>query len=401
MCGVDDPAAMWELVLYAAPETLGEFPRELFFDDDIVWHQQQFGLPGQVASANAVIDGDTIYTMAHVSDVVQRIGRRREHKTRIEKRFGGWRRMLLNALLDFAHERGARTVRTPTAEFALRHTDPARTVRPELFKRIYDGAVAGLVPARREAEWWVIDVAGARDSVVGLRRREEQRPRPPRIACIYHDTERGLGHRDVDPAFARAADRAAPAALEAMLDVEARLGARATYGVVGELLGDVRPAIEAGGHSLAFHSFDHRIDREDQLERCREVDYRLKGYRPPRSQLTAELTDRNLLHHNFEWIAGSPGMLGAEVPELSAGLVRLPIFLDDYALHRGDVAYDVWERQALDLVAANPFTAIGLHDCYAPQWIERYPEFLGRVGDLAELWTLDAVAAEVTLAAAG
>src|SRR4051812_19370236 len=61
MCGSDDPAAMWEIVLYADPELAGEFPEELFFDDDVVWHQQHFGVSGQVASANLVLDGDGMH----------------------------------------------------------------------------------------------------------------------------------------------------------------------------------------------------------------------------------------------------------------------------------------------------------------------------------------------------
>jgi hypothetical protein len=395
MCGIDDPAALWELVLYAAPDTLGEFPDELFFDDDIVWHQQQFGIPGQIASANLVVDGDTVYSNAHVSDVVQRIGRRREHKTRIEKRFGGWRRMLLNAILDFAQERGAHRVLTPTAPFALRNTDPARTVGPELFERIYDRAVTGLLPqAGREGEWWAIDLAQARDRIVALEACQEERPQPARTVCVFHDIERGLGHDDGEPGSD------AQEHLGAMLELEARAGARATYCVVGALVGEVRADIESAGHSLAFHSYDHQIERGDQLQRCREVDYRLKGYRPPRSQLTAELSDRNLLHHNFEWIANSPTPLGTREPLLRAGVVRLPITMDDFSLHTGERTYEEWERDALDRIRAEPFTAIGLHDCYAPLWLDRYAGFLEQVGALAELRTLDEVAAEVTLATA-
>src|SRR6476660_4561155 len=89
MCRKEDPASMWELVLYADPAMLAEFPADLFFDDDLIWHQQQFGRPGQIASANIVLDGRTVYSITHVSDLVQRIPRRREHKTRIEKRFEG------------------------------------------------------------------------------------------------------------------------------------------------------------------------------------------------------------------------------------------------------------------------------------------------------------------------
>jgi len=401
MCGIEDPEALSELVLYADAERLEGFPPELFFDDDVVWHQQQLGIPGQVASANLATAGDTVYSMVHVSDLVQRIGRRREHKSRIENRFGGWPGMVLNAILDAAADRGARTVCTPKAAFALEHTDKARNVQPELFERIYDRAVTALMPARSAGDWWAIDLAEARDSVVRLERREDPRELPDRIVCVFHDTERGRGHDDVDPAFAARADREAPAALAAMLDVEAHAGVRTTYCVVGEMLGEVRAAIEAGGHGLAFHSFDHRIDREDQLHRCREADYRIKGYRPPRSQITAELSDRNLLRHNFEWLANGQRALGVSAPQLRAGIVRLPVTRDDFALHTGDLDYPEWEAQVLGQAQSRSFTAVGLHDCYAHTWIEHYPALLERLGEVAELWTFDRVAAEVTLAAAG
>lgn len=399
MCGRDDPAAMWEIVLYADPGTLTEFPPGLFFDDDVVWHQQQFGLPGQVASADVVVDGATVYSLGHVSDLVQRIGRRREHKTRIEKRFEGWRHMLLNAVLQFALERGAQRVCTPTAELALRNTDPSRTVGPALFERIYDRAVTETVPARRVGEWWVIELADARDRILAPERREQTRAAAKAI-CICHDIERGLGHADVDPAFARRARRAAPGDLEAMRRVESQLGVRATYNVVGSLLDEVRAGIEADGHCLAFHSFDHRLDRDDQLQRCRETDYRLKGYRPPRSQITAELSERNLLFHNFEWLASSPQSLGVAAPEMRAGLVRLPIAFDDFPLHTGEMAYEEWELRALETIAEDDFAAIGLHDCYAPHWLAHYRGFLERVGELGERRTLDEVAAQVTLSSA-
>src|SRR6476620_19552 len=89
MCAKDNPESMWEMVLYADSATLTEFPPDLFFDDELIWHQQQFGRPGQIASANIVLDGRTVYAITHVSDLVQRIPRRREYKTRIERRFDG------------------------------------------------------------------------------------------------------------------------------------------------------------------------------------------------------------------------------------------------------------------------------------------------------------------------
>jgi hypothetical protein len=186
-----------------------------------------------------------------------------------------------------------------------------------------------------------------------------------------------------------------------MCETEAALGVRATYCVVGSIMGEVRAGIEANGHCVAFHSFDHRLKRRNQLPRCRQVDYRIKGYRPPRSVITRELTDRKLLFHNFEWLASSAPSLGTPRPVLRNGLVRLPIALDDFALHnRPGVSFDDWAAGALQLVADNDFTAIGLHDCYAQHWLPHYQTLLERMSGLAELHTLNEVAAEITLGSA-
>ena len=121
-----------------------------------------------------------------------------------------------------------------------------------------------------------------------------------------------------------------------MLAVEASAGVRVTYNVVGQILPEVREQIESGGHALAFHSFDHRRDG-DQLRRCREVDYRLKGYRLPRSEPTPETTDEQLAFHNFEWLASSAHSLGLESPQLQNRVVRLPVALDDFPLYTGEL----------------------------------------------------------------
>jgi hypothetical protein len=400
MCGLNDPAAMWELVLYADAAATAEFPPDLFFDDDVIWHGQQFGRPGQVATASVVLDGDTVHAVTLVSDLVQRISRRREHKTRVEKRFEGWRHMLLNAILAFALEHGAHRVRVPTAKLALRHTDRRRDIDGALFERIYDRTVNALAPVRRDGGWWVVDLAAARDRVVRPERRAEPLRRR-RTISICHDVERGLGHAEEDPAFARRAERASSRDLEAMREIEAGLDVRATYCVVGSLLPELRDVLDESGHCLAFHSFDHRIDRERQLRHCRQVDYRLKGYRPPRSRITPELSDRNLLFYNFEWLASSPASLGVKGPELRAGVVRLPVHFDDFPMYWAGLPYADWERRALAQIARSDFTAIGLHDCYAPYWLPRYRGFLEHVQEMGELRTLDEVAADVTLAAAG
>jgi hypothetical protein len=399
MCAKDDPTAMWELVLYADPATLNEFPPDLFFDDDLIWHQQQFGRPGQLASANIVLDGSTVYSIGHVSDVVQRIPRRREHKTRIEKRFDGWRHMLLNAVMVFALEHRARRILTPTAKLAHRHTDPTRPTDIALFDRIYDRTINELLPARRDGEWWVVDCADAADMVVMPDRRTETQRVAKRV-CICHDIERGLGHTEVDPEFAQSAEQTSPGDLEEMRRIEADLGVRATYCIVGSLMPAVRDGLESDGHAVAFHSFDHRPDREDQLQRCREVDYRIKGYRPPLSRITPELSDRNLLFHNFEWLASAPRTIGVQKPRMRAGLVRLPIAFDDFPMHEARMPYEEWEPLALGIIGKSDFAAISLHDCYAPRWLPSYRGFLEKVAEMGELRTLDQVAAQVTLGSA-
>jgi hypothetical protein len=392
----DDPDRYWEIVLFAHSSLTEDLPRELFFDDDVVWHQQQFGRVGQVAAVDIVLDGRELYSMVHQSDLVQRISRRREHKTQVEKRFKGWNHMLLNAVLDFARERGAARVHVPTADLALDHTARARVVGRELFDRIYDDDLRRLYSVTRNDRWWVVDVAANRDRIVVPDVREDLLADGKTIA-LCHDIERGLGFLDVDRDFAGLAEEHAPSALDEMLVLERAGGMPATYCVVGAILDDVRPKIDEGEHCVAFHSYDHRFDAP-QLERCRRIDYRLKGYRPPRSVITSELTDESLCFHNFEWLASSATSLGVDLPELRGRIVRIPIAFDDHALYRGDMTYEEWERRAVCAIERRRFTAFSLHDCYAPWWLPHYAHFLEKVAELGRLRTLDDVSARVILA---
>lgn len=396
MRGPAEPASLREIVLYADESMLTEFPADVFFDDDLVWHQQHFGLPGQIATANAVLDGDTVWSTAHTADVIQRIGRRRELKTRIEKRFNGWHDMLLNALLSFAAERGARRVLLPTARLAMTHTDPARTVGPELFERVYDRDVNRLFRPERAGEWWAVDVAAHTDLVVKPRVRPETIHLEKTI-CLCHDVEAGLGHVGIDEELVRLADATWRANLREMLAIERDLGLHGTYNVVGTLLPEIRDEVESGGHCLAFHSYDH--GEADQLARCRRVDYRLKGYRPPRSLLSPELEGGRLLLHNFEWLASSTSSLGTRKPVLSDSLVRIPVHFDDFPLYRSGMAFEEWEADALRRIAEDDPVVLSLHDCYAHLWLNGYACFLERIARLGKLRTLDEVAAAVTLAA--
>jgi glycosyltransferase involved in cell wall biosynthesis len=212
----------------------------------------------------------------------------------------------------------------------------------------------------------------------------------------------GAGTRQPIPSSCPRADRESPEALRRMLDVEAQLGVRATYNVVGLLLGDTRDAIERGGHAVAFHSYDHRIPADadaalDQFRQCRDLEYRLKGYRVPQSKLTRGVTDADFAEWNFEWLARPRYSLDSEIPVMSNGIVKIPVHANDYPMFREGVPFESWQRQILDLADARDFVVVGLHDCYAHLWLPHYQSFLRELQRRASLITLDEVAARVTL----
>lgn len=392
MCSEQDPNRLSELVLYAAPELADKFPDDLWFDDDLIWHQQQFGRTGQVATVNLRKDGSDLYTMALVSDLVQRISRRRDHKSRVEDRFKGWPGILLNAVLACAAGNGFSRVFVPKSRWAMKHTDPDREVQPELFERVYDRPVARYEPSET-GEWWIVDLARNSGRIIHLESRSVQILNEKTI-CICHDIERGLGHIDCDPEFARTADQQAPENLRQMLEIEQSLDISTTYSVVGSLLDEVRPLIENAGHEVAFHSYNHVISQE-QLALCRSVDYRLKGYRPPQSRIKAELTDAALCHHNFEWFASSAYSLGFTEPLIENRIVKIPVLFDDYAMYAKGVPYGKWRTTALEKIESSKFVAFGLHDCYAGFWLDDYRSFLLDISELGCVRTLNEVAADL------
>ena len=398
MCGSASPEESWEVVLYAGAPHVDEVPDEAWFDDELVWHQQQFGRRGQIATANLVIEGDTLTSMVHVSDLVQRIGRRRDLKTRVENRFKGWPLMLLNAVMNVAMERGLRRVRTPGADLALLHTDRRRNPGRELFERVYDRSVQELFDARRDGDWWAIDVEANRHRVLPAQLRLEALTRPGRAIAICHDIERGLGHLDVDAPFARTAEEVSRAHLATMLECEEEAGARATYCVVGSILDEERHRF-TNGHALGFHSWDHDVGSgRDQLELCRAVDYRLKGYRTPRSILDSGTSEERLLFHNFEWLACSAWSFGFSEPRIERRIVKIPIAFDDFPLYKEGLRYETWEAAALERVAASgSFIALGLHDCYGSWWLPHYRSLLGKLAGLGTLVTFDDVAADLVM----
>jgi hypothetical protein len=396
MCDAGGPDDLWQIVLHATRPAIDQFPDDLFFDSDLLWHQQQFNRVGQIASATLVAKGPILFTLVHQSDLVQRMSRLRTYKTRVEKVFKGWHHLLLNAIASVAVEHGFREIRVPTSRLAMEHTDRRRTVQPELFDRVYDRAVHHHFGATPVGRWWSIRPAANPTVVVNPERREED-SHVGKTICVCHDVERGIGHRNIDPEFARRADAEAPAALDRMLAVERAAGVQATYNVVGSMLSEVRERIEGEGHALAFHSYDHDLGR-DQLGACRRVDYRLKGYRAPQSRLTSELRDARLCWHNFEWLASSASSLGFSEPRLEHRLVRFPILFDDFEMHQKGWRFEEWRRRALEVIRQHDFIAFSLHDCYAAHWLPHYEAFLHEIKAMARLQTLDQVAGDLFVA---
>src|SRR5262249_49876973 len=123
--------------------------------------------------------------------------------------------------------------------------------------------------------------------------------------------------------------------------------------------------------------------------------------RPPQSKLTAELSDANLLFHNFEWLASSKYSLGITAPVLANRLVKIPIGFDDFPLYKEDLSYEAWLKRALDSINKNHFVAFCLHDCYGSFWLPYYKEFLHQIRRLGKLKTLNQVSSEIILANAG
>lgn len=399
MVGEDRAPEFWTLTLHASGAARDAFPLALFFDDDLVWHRQHYGQPGHVAYATLAADGDRLHVLNLVSDIVQRQSRAPAHRSRIQNRFNGWVHLLLNGILGFAIERRIQHIHLPRAAFVLRHTGRGRNPKPPLFERVYDAAVRDHFDVSAKGDWWVMEVAKNRDRAVPLTPRQEPLERSRRI-CIVHDTERGLGHVDVDQAFAARIDGPSRQHLKAMLDIERAHGWRATYSIVGLLFGEVAPEVGADGHGVCFHSYDHSIGAgRDHLRLCRKLDFRTRGYRPPRSVLTPETETPALRRFGFDWLASSAKSLGRQTPAIEDRMARIPILFDDFPLHTRQRDYAGWERDALVALAGRDVAVFGLHDCYANHWLADYPRLLDRLAATGAPATLDQVADRLFLAA--
>ena len=386
----------WQLNLYS--DDIAGFPDELFAEHTVNWHNQQLGVKGLIAAAGICLQGSDLLITVMQSDLCQQLYRhpalKEQCKTQIDKRFGAWYRLLFNAILDLALDVNARAVYAPTADWILQAT--RKYVYPQLFRKIYDlpGSYAARRMRRGAAEYWEVPLGVNADRVVRLieaaqRAEHTSAAHNEPLICIFHDTEENI-------------DTTVPAvecreSLTRMLRCEQEAGMATTYTVLGQLFtGKQCEILATGAHALGFHSYNHAMAEHDQLPRCRRVNLQVRGYRPPQSLMTPELTDYNLSYFNFEWLASShrkqrltPAFPRSQGCSLENGVVKIPIDTDDYGLATGQLTYRDWRSQLLEMVAGRRLTAFGLHDCYAGHWLDYYPELLDSLAQLGRFVTAD------------
>jgi len=368
----------WQLNLYTT-DFYG-LPDSLFTDPEVNWHRQQIGLKGLIAAAGLWLHDSSATITVLQSDLCQQLYRdseiKRSCKTKVETHFRYWYFMLMNAVLNFCLDRGVSVLYCPTGGQVIANT--RKKIAPDLFLRIYD------LPGSRyrcskllvgEAEYWEIPLQANADRIARLMPSDAfavEAAHTPRI-CLFHDIEENV---DTPISAAECQEN-----LRRILQIESNCGLDGTYSVLGNIFKQKRDVILASNarHSLGFHSFDHRFEAGDQLRQCRTMDLRVRGYRPPRSQITAELTEYNLTFLNFEWLASSSGSLGQAACHLQNGIVKIPIHFDDYPLYKGTLGYSEWESKVLHLASRHPVFGLGLHDCYAGFWLEHYPQLLEKL----------------------
>jgi hypothetical protein len=297
---------------------------------------------------------------------------------------------LLNAVVDFCNDHHIELLYVPTCDTIMGRIHC--TVSPTLFTRIYDDAPLWLRCTRRRiygTEYWEVPIDANRETFVSLDPVSTVSKKEIRGLCVFHDVE------------ANADTVVSPSDcyhwLDAMLNIESRMGLSLTYSVLGKILPSLKNLFQRYNvHSFALHSFDHQIASLNQLRQVRNVDCKIRGYRPPQSKITPELTDLNLSFYNFEWLLSSAGSLGLSEPQLQNYIVKIPVHLDDYPLHTGRCSVNDWIKRLHSLLDSTiPLVTVGMHDCYAGHWLEQYPKILKSCIARRPLWNCDDIAGTV------
>ncbi len=378
----------FQLNLYS--DALAGLPDALFTDRAVNWHRQQFGRKGLIAAAGLFLEARGLFVTLLQSDLCQQIFRqpslKAACKTRLDNRFRAWPSVLLNAVLDFAMAHDVAALYSPTSDHIV--SGIRRSVDPTLFRRIYDAPLRRYVCRRVEigpASYWEVPLRDNLDRVVRLVPAGKAATGSARRTIgLFHDIEENVS--------VPVGSQACRANLARMLEIEARHGVLATYNIVGTLFREKHAAINVREHAFGFHSYNHRIDDPDQLPRAREVDLQVRGYRPPQSVLTDELSDYNLSYFNFEWLLTSALRFGFEEGRLENGIAKIPVHLDDHPLHTGEVDYMGWRAHLRRLVDQRAVAVFGLHDCYAHHWLDHYDDLLAELSAVGEIVTCDALA---------
>ena len=371
-------------------------PDDLFTHPEINWHGQQLGQKGLIAAAGLWIR-DAVATISTLqSDLCQQLYRhatlKRLCKTQVDTHFRYWYAILFNAIMDFCLDFRILTLRSPTAHQIIANT--RKTVQPDLFCRIYnypDKAFDCRKVTVADAQYWEIPVRANRGRLAPLAvTNGVSRGTAKARLCIFHDIEENV---DTQISSTECAEN-----LARMLQIEKSFCLDTTYDVLGMLFERKRDLIRASNprHSIGFHSFNHNLRDLAQLPKCRSVDLRVRGYRPPKSRITSELTNYRLAQHNFEWFACSARSLGYFACRLESGIVRIPIHLDDHSLFMGK-PYKQWECEVLEQARAIPYFGLGLHDCYAGKWLGRYADLLEKLLTMKEVVNADEICDSVFL----
>jgi hypothetical protein len=366
-------------------------PKELFMHPEVNWHRQQLGQIGLIAAAGLWIR-DSVATVSTLqSDLCQQLYRhsalKRLCKTQVDTRFKYWYAILFNALLNFCIDLKIATIHSPTGQQVVSNTRKA--IEPTLFHRIYDYP-SKAYSCRKiwvgPAQYWEVPVHGNASRVTRLSESKGDAYLGGTIKriCVFHDVE---GNVDTPVSSAECVDN-----LDRMLQIEQCLDLNATYNILGTLFSRKIAQVRASNpkHSIGFHSFNHELTDLTQLPQCRRVDLRVRGYRPPKSRITSELSDYNLTKFNFEWFACGARSLGYASCNLENGIAKIPIHFDDYSLFLGK-PYEQWENELLGHARATPFFSFCLHDCYAGKWLGRYRELLIKLASIKSLATADEI----------
>ena len=383
---------IFQLNIYS--DKIDGLQKEIFFDKQISWHQQHLGNIGLIACAGFYIDKDDIYIVSVQSDIVQQIGKNPKFhncRSKIRIRFDKWYKSIFNALLNYGYKNNIKNIYCTTSELVIKNTK--KQIDFSLFKKIYDYP-STFYNCKKDNGYWIIKVSDNLDKII------EPDPVFQKSIMVLHDIEENCGHEKEILTKGICEKN-----LKFALEIEKKHKANTTYSIVGKLFKSKIRLID-DNHSIAFHTFNHDNNDLGQLEKVREVNLQVRGYRAARSIITSELSDYNLLLHNFEWLVASCAKqsLNSQKCFLENGIVKIPILIDDHRMYDGRsytnqdrVPYELWLEMVEKIILENDVVTIGMHDCYSNFWIEQYDNFIGEMKRIGNFITCDQIANNIFL----